>query len=496
MKIKIIIAGMGLLMLGACKKSFIELAPKTRVTEANFFVTAADYQQAIVGAYQPLQGPNNAGLYSNAYVMGEMRSDNATYFASPGLQGGEFTDKYNISGFLDVPVNGVTSNKYVTCYSGIARTNSILVRIDNASIDAATKSNVKGQAQFLRAFYYFELVQYFGGVPLHLKEVTSPAETSLPRSSVADVYTQIIADATSAATLLPAKQATLGMVTQGSAKTLLGYVYMTLKQYSSAQKVLTDVTGLGYSLLPTYASVFDPANKNNAESIFEVQYLEGPAGLQSNFAFQFAPNVTDVTNILGVSGNNQTTGGWDKPTPDLIASYEAGDTRKAATIASSYIAPDGSTVTDNYVIKYTHPPYSVYNNTGEDWMVYRYADVLLLLAESLNEQGNIGQAIPYLNQVRARAGLAATKAASQTDLRTAIAHERRVELAFENHRWLDLVRTGQAIPVMTAFGVTIKQQETYIPAAAYTNINANRLIFPIPQTEIDGNHLLTQNPGY
>jgi len=491
MKIKIIIAGVALLWLASCKKSFVELTPQTRVTEPNFFKTDADYQQAAVGTYAPLEG-----LYSDAYVMGEMRSDNATYFASPGLQGGQFTDKYNISGFLDVPVNSIGYNKYTICYQGIARANSILVRIDNAAITSSVKSNVKGQAQFLRAFYYFELVQYFGGVPLHLTEVSSPTETSLPRSSAADVYKQIIADATSAASLLPVKQTTPGMVTQGSAKALLGYVYMTLKQYNDAQKPLTDITTLGYTLLPNYASVFDPANKNNAESIFEVQYLAGTQGLQSNFAFQFAPNVTDVKNILGVSGNNQTTGGWNKPTPDLIAAYEPGDKRKAATIASSYIGPDGTTVTDNYVIKYTHPPYSVYNNSGEDWMVYRYADMLLLLAECLNEQGTTGQAITYLNQVRARAGLAATTASSQVDLRAAIARERRVELAFENHRWLDLVRTGQAIPVMTAFGAKIKAQETYIPTAAYTNITANRYIFPIPQSEIDGNHLLTQNPGY
>ncbi len=491
MKMKILAACLLGLLLASCKKSFIELTPQTRVTETNFFQTASDYQQAAVGAYTPLQG-----LYSDAYVMGEMRSDNATYFASPGLSGGQFTDKYNISGFIDVPVNMFTSNKYVQCYNGIAKANAILVRIDNASIDATVKANVKGQAQFLRAFYYLELVQYYGGVPLHLTEVTSVEQASLPRSSSADVYKQIIADATSAASLLPAKQTTLGMVTQGSAKTLLGYAYMNLKQYSDAEKVLTDVTSLGYSLLPNYADIFSPTNKNNAESIFEVQYVAGPQGLANNFAFQFAPNISDVTNILGVTGNNQTTGGWNKPTPDLIAAYEAGDKRKAATIASSYKDGTGATITDNYVIKYTHPPYSQFNNAGDDWMVYRYADVLLLLAECLNEEGKSPQAIPYLNQVRARAGLAATAATTQTSLRTAIANERRVELAFENHRWLDLVRTGQAITVMTAFGTKIKQQEPYIPTNAYTSITQNKLIFPIPQTEIDINSLLTQNPGY
>lgn len=489
MKIRILLAVLLAIGFTACKKSFIELSPKTRVSEANFFQTADDYTQAVVGAYTPLQS-----IYGDAYVMGEMRSDNATYFASPGLQGGQFSDMYNISGFLDVPVNGNNSNKYVNCYRGIAKTNAVLVRIDKADIDAAVKANLKGQAQFLRAFYYFELVQYYGGVPLHLTEVTSVAETALPRSSDLDVYKQIIADATSAASLLPAKQSTLGKVTQGSAKTLLGYVYATLKQYSNAEMVLTDVTALGYSLLTNYSNVF--ATKNNVESIFEVQYLAGPQGLQSNFAFQFAPNINNVINVLGVAGNNQTTGGWNKPTPDLIAAYEIGDTRKAASIAFSYIDGNGNTVNDTYVKKYTHGPYSIFNNSGEDWIVYRYADVLLLLAECLNEQGKFGQAIPFINQVRARAGLGNTTAVAQADLRIAIAKERRVELAFENHRWLDLVRTGQAISIMTAFGARIKQQEPYLPTSAYTNITQSRFIFPIPQTEIDINHLLTQNPGY
>jgi tetratricopeptide (TPR) repeat protein len=489
MKVRILLTAVLALSLSACKKSFIELVPKTVVTEATFFKTADDYTQAVVGSYAPLRN-----IYGDAYVMGEMRSDNATYFASPGLQGGQFSDKWNISGFLDITINMNGLNKYANCYVGIARTNAILDRIDKSTIDVAVKANLKGQAQFLRSFYYFELLQYFGGVPLHLKEVNSVAEASLPRSSADDVYKQIIADATSAASLLPAKQTTIGMVTKGSAKTLLGYVYMTLKRYPEAEAALKDVTTLGYSLVPNYANIF--ANRNTAESIFEVQYLAGPQGQQNNFAFQFAPNISNVKNILGPSGDNKTTGGWNKPTPDLIAAYETGDTRKAASIAFSYVDGDGNTVNDTYCKKYTHGPYATFNNCGDDWIVYRYADVLLLLAECLNEEGKPGEAIPYLNQVRARAGLLATTAANQVDLRAAVAKERRVELAFENHRWLDLVRTGQAISVMTAFGVKIKQQEPYLPASAYTNITANRFIFPIPQSEIDINHQLTQNPGY
>lgn len=489
MTIKLLTAAGVLFLTTACRQSFLELIPQTSVSEASFFATADDYTKAVTGAYRPLQA-----LYNDAYVMGEMRADNTYYIYNTSNRGGQIVEKENIATFTDVATNSYVYNKYVNCYDGIAKTNAVLQRIDGASIDASLKSNLKGQAEFLRAFYYFELVQYFGGVPLHLKEVSSVSETALPRSSAADVYKQILADATDAANLLPASQTPKGQATKGSAKMLLGYVYMTLKQYADAEKVLKELTTLRYSLLPDYAAVFDPTNKNNAESIFEVQYLQGTQGVQSNFAYQFAPGVTDTKNITGQSGNSQNIGGWNIPTDELIAAYEPGDKRKAASIANGYTDPGGTYVAQPFIIKYLHP-HAQFNNTNDDWPIYRYADALLLLAECLNEQNKSAEAIPYLNQVRARAGLAAARATTETDLRDAIARERRVELAFENHRWLDLVRTGQAIPVLTAFGAKQKQTRMYLSASTY-NVTQNRLIFPIPQNELLISGLLTQNPGY
>ncbi len=486
---QILPVGLGLFLLSSCSQSFLELAPQTAVSVANFFVTEDDFSKAVTGTYRPLQS-----LYSDAYVMGEMRSDNTYYLLNTSNRGGQIVEKENIATFTDVATNRYPYNKYINDYSGIAKANAVLQRIDAASIPAAAKSNLKGQAAFLRAFYYFDLVQYFGGVPLHLTEVASVAETALPRSSAADVYKQIIADATDAATLLPKTQAVKGQATQGAAKMLLGYVYMTLKQYADAEKVLKDVTTLGYSLLPDYAAVFDPANKNHAESIFEVQYLQGPQGVQSNFAYQFAPGVTDTKNITGQTGNSQTIGDWNIPTDDLIAAYEPGDKRKAASIADGYVNPAGVAVAQPFVKKYLHP-HAQFNNTNNNWPVYRYADALLLLAECLNEQGKSAEALPLLNQVRVRAGLAATTATTQATLRDALARERRVELAFENHRWLDLVRTGQAIPVLTAFGAKQKQIRPYLLPTTY-NVTENRLIFPIAQDELLINRQLTQNPGY
>lgn len=489
MKRKLYFAGISLLAFVSCSKDFLTVTPQTSVVAASFFQTEEDYRQAVTAAYRPLQG-----LYNDAYVMGEMRSDNTHYIYKTNDRGGQNVQRENISAFTDNSSNTYTRSKYVNCYSGIARANAVLVRIDAASIPDAVKQNLKGQAKFLRAFYYFELVQYYGGVPLHLTEVTQVAQASLPRSSADDVYKQVIADATEAAALLPVTQNPKGQVTKGSAKTLLGYVYMTLKQYSQAETVLKEVTTLGYSLLPDYASIFDPANKNNAESIFEVQYLQGTFGLQSNFAYLFAPAVTDTKNITGISGNNQSFGGWNIPSADLIAAYEPGDKRKAASIADTYIDPSGNVVAQPFVKKYLHA-HTVFNNTNNNWPVYRYADVLLLLAECLNEQAKSAEALPYLNLVRSRAGLPNITTTVQATLRDVIAKERRIELAFENHRWLDLVRTGKAIEVMTAYGTKMKQQFSYLGPETY-NVTAQRFIFPIPFDEIAINKSLTQNPGY
>lgn len=493
MNAKILMAVLLLVVSSSCKKSFLELEPKTRVTANASFITEDDFRQAVTGAYAPLRS-----LYNDAYVMGEMRSDNTNYVFNVTISGGQFISKYETASFIDVPNNFNTKNKFVFCYQGIARANAVLKRIDAANINATLKGNLKGQAEFLRAFYYFELVQYYGDVPLYLtdlSEVNTVAETKLPRSPKADVYKQIIADATDAANLMPNTPTVKGQVAKGAAKMLLGYVYMTLKQYADAERVLKEVTTLGYSLLPDYASIFLPANKNNAESIFEVQYLEGIQNLQNTIVYQLLPAVAETKNLTGIVGNNQTTGGWDIPSADLIAAYEPNDKRKDASIATSYVDGDGKTVQQVYVKKYLHLPHFLFNNTNDNWPVYRYADALLLLAESLNEQGKAGEATPYLDQVRTRAGVSTYATSGQTDLRAAIAKERRVELAFENHRWLDLVRTGQAISVMTAYGAKLKPTRPDISPLAF-NVTTNRLIFPIPQDELNLNNLLTQNPGY
>jgi hypothetical protein len=271
---------------------------------------------------------------------------------------------------------------------------------------------------------------------------------------------------------------------------------------------------MGYTLLANYADVYAIANKNSKESIFEIQYTSSITGQNSSFIYNFIPRMANSTVVTGTNQNTITDlGGFNTPTQDLISTYETGDKRLDASIAvaeGTYSSSDDFTATAvKSIVGYTPPAgktgrpftkkylhaHALAGQTDDDWPVYRYAEALLLLAESLNEQGKSGEALPYLNQVRTRAGLVASTETNQAALRAVILHERRVELAFENKRWLDLVRTGNAIPVMTAFGVKQKQLYSYLLPDSY-NITQDRLLFPVPYSEMQLNTKLVQNHGY
>ncbi|CAN5696894.1 hypothetical protein BH10BAC2_BH10BAC2_14600 [soil metagenome] len=492
MKYKIIFGALLITLISSCNKDFLEIPSETNLTSATFFKTQADFEKAVNGAYAPLRTLyyNPAANNSSAFFMGEMHSDNTHYILNPNFRA--TIDQEQVADFIYDAASAIATNKYTTNYLIIARANQILALIDGVDFDAAVKSNLKGQAYFLRALSYFDLVQYYGKVPLHLTPVKSLGETYLPLSSVDSVYDQIIEDAQQAASLLPAKSAQeAGRATSGAAKTLLGNAYMVMKDYASAESVLKEVVNSGeYALLSDYASVFNPANKNNSESVFEAQFLEGSEGYASNFIYSFLPqpiSATEVTTVManyGVAPANIqaiSVEAFNVPTPDMIAAYEEGDKRETASIG--YAVASGKTYP--FVLKYLHP-HTNFGITNDNWPVYRYAEVLLLLAEALNEQGKSSEALTYLNQVRERAGL--DDIASAEDLQDVIMHERRVELAFENKRWLDLVRTGKAVEVITAYGQRVKADPAayYYPAgyapvpASFTTID---LTFPLPASE-------------
>jgi len=502
----------------SCKKDFLNLTPQDQISGANFYQTESDFRQALASTYVTLRAVFNQDFY-----LTEMRSDNTDYDYFPQDVGTANVHRDQIHDWMDDANNSYEDNAFRYGYVGIARANTIIDRLEKTDqITAAVKSEIQGEAQFLRAFYYFRLVRLFGGVPLALHEVTTADEAFIPRSSADDVYKQIIADATSAIAKLPtvafAKGQQTGAATKGAATMLLADVYMTRQNYTAAEPLLQSLQTMGYGLLPTYASVFSTANKNSIESIFEVQYTAGATnGQQSNFIYLFLPRTTDTKLITsGVTTNNTSTGGWNVPTQDLINAYEPGDTRLDASIGvaegtynssgymtiSAYKSIVGYAAANGKVgrpfDKKVLNTVTIANNTDDDWTVYRYADALLMYAEVENELGKGGAALPALNAVRARAFGNQTHNITVTDqasLRITIAHERRVELAFENHRWFDLLRTGTAVETMKTFSTQLKQLHPYLPAGSY-NVQPFRLLFPIPYSQIGLNPQLKQNPGY
>ncbi|WP_209403600.1 RagB/SusD family nutrient uptake outer membrane protein [Pseudozobellia sp. WGM2] len=488
-KIFLFLAVLGVLGTG-CEDE-LTIFPEDSLSVPTFYKTEVDFEQAVNGAYVPLRTIYNQ---SKAYL-GEMHSDNTYYARNTAF--GATEQQEDVADFAIPTDNGITTNNHVTNiyvdhYAIIARTNQILATIDDAEFDNAAKNNIKGQALFLRSFSYFDLVQFFGSVPMHLVPVLSREDAALPLSSPDDIYTQIIGDLETAISLLPPKsQQDPGRVTSGAARTLLGNIYIVREQWADAETQFQAVVDSNeYELMPNYEDAFsgNSDNKNNIESVFEVQYKEGPEGLNGSFLYNFLPRpmtADEVGAVTGTSNPQPLNGeGNNIPTPDIIAAYEDGDLREDASI--QYVTASESFWRDGVypIIKKYVEPHSLNGNHGMNFPVYRYSEVLLFLAEALEEQGKSGPALTHLNTVRIRAGLGDPVG----DLGEAIFRERRVELAFENKRWLDLVRTGRAIDVITAYGNRIKANpnDYYYPEGAeprgnaFTNIS---LTFGLPASE-------------
>ncbi|WP_083326248.1 RagB/SusD family nutrient uptake outer membrane protein [Hymenobacter coccineus] len=424
-------------LLAGCKKDFLDLSPQATSSAANFFQTQSQIEQAVNGAYVPLRDLTNLEYW----VYGEMRSDN-TSFQYNNTDRGQESQREFVDEFLVSANSESVLSYWQGSYRGISRCNDVLGHIDAVTMTADKKDQYTGEAKFLRAWYYYNLVRQYGGVPLRLESVASPAEAkSQGRATLEATYTQIVADLTDAAAKLPTKAAyaavDAGRATKGAATALLASVYLTRKDYPNALTQLRAVRSAGYSLLSSYRSVFDPANKNNAESIFEVQYLGSQPALSSSFTYTFAP-YTSSNFVTGDAATRNLNGssGWNTPTPELINAYETGDLRKDASLQLGYKDATGTFVAQPYVSKYNFGIVAP-GRTDTDFPVLRYADVLLMQAEVLNEQGYAagGEAFDLLNQVRRRAGLpdkTAAAVSSQAAFRDAVLQERRVELAFEN----------------------------------------------------------------
>ncbi len=473
-------AGMG--FATSCQDKFLDLKPISEVSSTTFYKTASDLANALSGAYSALQ---LNGQYTELFIVAELPSDDTF----PSLSG-SVTDQDEFDKFYLRTTNPFLAARWNDGYRGIYRTNAVIDRSRTIEMNGDLKARYVAEAQFLRALMYFNLVRVFGEVPLVEKEIQAAEEGyQYSRSPVADVYARIISDLTEAEGVLPVTYPAgeAGRATQGAAKALLGKVYLTLGRPADAAGKLREVMDLGvYDLLPSYADVFAPGNKNHKESVFAVQYKKGNLGEGNRLPNAFAPeNSGNAVIQFGGDGQN-------RPHNDLLAAYEPGDPRKDFSTATSYKNARGETVQYNFVKKYHDVPAVKYDNDN-NYPVIRYADVLLMYAEALNQVAYVadGEAFTALNRVRQRVGLPARTAAELGDqdaFRDAVLQERRVELAFEGHRWFDLVRTGRALPVLqakaTLFGIR-------------GALTADNLLFPIPQSQIDINPTkIDQNKGY
>ncbi|RPE12417.1 RagB/SusD family nutrient uptake outer membrane protein [Chitinophaga lutea] len=472
----------------------LDVKPAAFSAGENYYQTEQQVLRAVNGAYGTLQN-----LYtSDFWALTEMSADNTNYQYNASDRGAQ--QREEIDEFLITSSNNYVNTVWNQLYRNINQCNVIISRIDGVKFSSeATKLQYAGEAKFLRALYYFHLVRLFGGVPLNLKEAATPAEAFTPkRATVDEVYAQIIADAKDAVAGLPPNYtgSNVGRATKGAALTLLGDVYLTRKDYANAVTSLQQVLTLGYGLLPQYGDNFEPSRKNNIESVFSVQFNSGLETENSNYIFVFGP-INGKKDLTGYNGN---LGGNNTPTPGIYNAYEPNDARKAASVAL-YDSPTNTPFEEAkafggklpFIKKYYHPPYERDGRANENWPVYRYAHVLLMLAEAINESGS-GDPYPHLNLVRQRAGLLPLAGLGQAGFRDAIQHEQRVELAFENHRWYQLLRTGKTVDVMTEHGKAEKARLTRLSAASY-DVKPYKLLFPIPEREIRLNGF-EQNTGW
>ncbi len=456
-----------LAMCWACEDDLFQ-NPITDKAVDSFFSNEGEIESAVNGAYDALQ---QTGLY-NLYLpaIGEIPSDN-TFDEVPANDGGRYGE---LDEFKVITSNDVITDIWRDAYRGIQRTNVILNRIGDIDFASEqTKAARMGEMRFLRALLYFNLVRIYGDVPLVTEETVDPTTYfGQGRTPVEEVYRQIIQDLEEAVMLLPPLPDRPGRVIKTAGETLLAKVLMTRGDFFGAKEQLDQVVGAGIHHLQVHpADIFELENELNAEIIFAVQFASGINGnSEGSDAFvQFSPSGT----VNGAKGHNL-------PNRDFIQLYEEQDLRKEAFVG---VTDKGTPFCRKYKRPTTEP------NDGEsDWVVLRYADVLLLLAECENELGDLALAAKYLNEVRERAGVSPSTASGKDELEEAIELERRLELIGEGHRWFDLLRTGKAISTMnnwfainTNLGITVEETD---------------LLMPIPQNQIDTDPSLVQNPGY
>jgi len=462
MKKILVLASLATLLMTSCGDSFFDLEPASSVTIDKVYKTASDYNVAVIGCYAKLQSQVN--FYTECC---EYRSDNLSLGApTAGTQ-----DRYDIDHFTEKPSNGILSSYWANFNNNVYRCNLLLDQIDGANFAENLKKQYKGEAMFVRALNYFNMYRIWGGVPA-TKHVVSAAEAlKVARYSDEQMFDLIAGDLKEIVdnNYLPEtySSADMGRATSGAAKALLGKVYLTFHKWTEAKDILSQLIGK-YQLVSPIAQVFDVDNKNNNEIIFAVHFNKEIEGEGHSYWYNLT-NASDDTN----------------QTSSLLNTFPTGDARKDLI---TYVQVEKNVRLMN---KFYDTKSPTFKTVGNDQILLRYADVLLMYAEALNEiqydasEGSL--ALKYLNAVRQRAGisnLTVKQLPTQEKFRKGILVERQREFPYEGQRWFDLVRMGFAKSVMAENGVEIKDYQ---------------LLFPIPQQEIEkvgDKSILWQNPGY
>lgn len=494
-----------LIILTACClfscEGFLERSPIIGITQDNFYQTEDDAIAAVNSAYAALQFElSPAGHFR--WFWGDIMSDDS----EKGGSGDNDVFELLLLETFQGPVNtDMLEGEWSANYEGIYRANTVLTYIPDMDIDETKKAQILGEAKFLRAYFYYNLVTVFGDVPL-VDHILSASEFNQARAPKSEIWALIQQDLNEAITVLPKKSeyplSDLGRVTKGAAQALLVKSYLWLEKWSEAQSVAEEIINSNeYYLVPNYADIFTTGGENGPGSVFEIQYMNASGG---NWGRNNA-NEGTFTNIFQRARGQFEGFGFNIPTQDFVDEFSAEgfeDPRLAITVFREGDAMgDRGVFTKEATGDFPHKyyPRKYFNNKAEEApfgdpapnggtndRVIRYADVLLMHAEAAYHNGNEGAARSSLNAVRERARgsnstiLPAIQSSGQA-LLDAIYRERRIELGLEGHRFFDLVRTGRAASELGGLG--------------YTDGVHN--VFPIPQSQIQAtNGLITQNPGY
>ncbi len=485
--------------------------PESVLTQVDFYTTPNRINQGIIGCYAGM-----ARVQSDEWMYTELRSDN-TCQDQTGSAATARIDQTDLSAFRVSPSLPLLQDYWYRTFQNISNINAILPSVaDNRYVaNEPLRAQYEGELLFMRAYHYFTLVNFFGDM-FKITKVIGPNEAKkIPRSPVADIYKEIIIpDLVKAAQGAPASYAgaDAGRITRWAAKGILAKVYMMLggtDNLKLAKTQLEEIMAASPHGLLTgangYAGIFSTTNEMNKEILFAIRYKGGSLGIGSSFWPVFAP-LGSANMFLKIG----TPLGYNAPTHELMNLFNAdsADNRRDACFR---IWNRSATVAVPYISKFMDASMIQANQAENDWIVLRYADIKLLYAEILAQDGNHAIAHNPVNEIRARAGLQpAGPFGSKEEALDAVYAERRLELAFENQRWFDLLRMVKSYNNPDK-PVEIMKQHVFLTdwEALYSKYNPiqppeerffvkERLLLPIPQTEIDTNNemVIPQNPNY